>query len=103
MLRHHEHFRLEVMIPYLLVDEGRSLAEGTEFLVESRGLVFVLCVLNLMRQTQIEDQGGEWSVLDIVHRLSLEVEHHSLLVHTQVVRELELELILPLRILHAIK
>ena len=57
------------MIPYLLVDEGRSLAECTEFLIENRILVFVLCVLNLMRQTQIEDQGEEYGVLGIIHPL----------------------------------
>ena len=68
MLRHHEHLRTELPKPSLLVDEGRSLAEGTEFLVESRGLVFVLRILNLMRQTQIQDQGGECGVRDIFHR-----------------------------------
>ena len=70
MLLQIEDLRIEVFInPQLLVDEGRSLAEGTEFLVQSRGLIFVFCVLNLMRKTQIEDQGGECSILDILHPL----------------------------------
>ena len=64
MLLQYEDLLLKSYILQLLVDEGRPLAEGTELLVESRGLIFVLCVLNLTSQTLIEDQGGEWSILD---------------------------------------
>ena len=70
MLLQKEDLRIEVFInPQLLVDEGRSLAEGTDLFVQSRCLIIVFCVFNLMSQTQIEDQEGERSILDMFHQL----------------------------------
>ena len=106
MLLHHEHLWLKAVCPHLLVDEDRPLAEGTEILVETRSLAFVLCVLDLMSQPQIKDQRGECCVLDKLHKfLCLEVEHqfwHASFAFTQVVRKLELELILLPCLLHLI-